>query len=63
MSIEEEVDRLIDERTGRELLNVPYDEEAVQVHERVYRSAGATASSWRWNSQRSAWACRRLLTA
>ena len=44
MSIEAEVDRLIDERTGRELLNVPYDEAAVQVHERVYRSAGATAS-------------------
>ena len=44
MNIEAEVDRLIDERTGRELLNVPYDEEAVQVHERIWRSAGATAS-------------------
>ncbi|MDG2050208.1 MAG: alkyl sulfatase dimerization domain-containing protein [Myxococcota bacterium] len=44
MSIEEEVDRLIDERTGRELLNVPYDEAAVQIHDRIYRSAGATAS-------------------
>ncbi|MGI9592372.1 MAG: alkyl sulfatase dimerization domain-containing protein [Myxococcota bacterium] len=44
MSIEAEVDRLIDERPGRELLNVPYDEQAVQVHERVWRSAGTTAS-------------------
>lgn len=44
MSIEAEVDRLIDERTGRELLNVPYDDEAVQVHERIWRSAGTTAS-------------------
>ena len=44
VSIEEEVDRLIDERTGRELLNVPYDDEALRIHERIYRSAGATAS-------------------
>jgi glyoxylase-like metal-dependent hydrolase (beta-lactamase superfamily II) len=44
MSIEDEVDRLIDERPGRELLNVPFDEAAVQIHERVYRSAGTTAS-------------------
>jgi alkyl sulfatase BDS1-like metallo-beta-lactamase superfamily hydrolase len=42
--IEKEVDRLIDERPGRELLHVPYDEAAVQVHERVWRSAGPTAS-------------------
>jgi glyoxylase-like metal-dependent hydrolase (beta-lactamase superfamily II) len=42
--IEKEVDRLIDERPGRELLHVPYDESAVQVHERVWRSAGTTAS-------------------
>ena len=27
MSIEAEVDRLIDERPGRELLNLPYDEQ------------------------------------
>jgi len=44
MSIEDEVDRLIDERPGRELLKVPYDEKAVRIHERVYRSAGTTAS-------------------
>ena len=44
MDIEAAVDQLIDERPGKELLNVPYDEKAVQIHERVYRSAGATAS-------------------
>ena len=44
MSIEEEVDRLIDERPGRELLNVPYDEAAVHVHPRIWRSAGTTAA-------------------
>ncbi len=42
--IEREVDRLIDERPGRELLHVPYDESAVQVHDRIWRSAGPTAS-------------------
>lgn len=44
MDIQQQVDRLIDERPGRELLNVPYDEAAFQIHERVFRSAGATAS-------------------
>jgi alkyl sulfatase BDS1-like metallo-beta-lactamase superfamily hydrolase len=44
MTIEDEVDRLIDERPGRELLHPDYDEQAVPVHERVYRSAGMTAS-------------------
>lgn len=42
--IEAEVDRLIDERPGRELLHSPYDEAAVQVHQRVWRSSGTTAS-------------------
>jgi glyoxylase-like metal-dependent hydrolase (beta-lactamase superfamily II) len=42
--IEKQVDRLIDERPGRELLHVPYDEAAVRVHERIWRSAGTTAS-------------------
>jgi alkyl sulfatase BDS1-like metallo-beta-lactamase superfamily hydrolase len=42
--IEKEVDRLIDERPGRELLHVPYDDAAVRVHERIWRSAGPTAS-------------------
>lgn len=43
-AIEREVDRLIDERPGRELLHVPYDEVAVQVHDRIWRSAAPTAS-------------------
>ena len=42
--IERAVDRLIDERPGRELLHVPYDEAAVRIHERIWRSAGSTAS-------------------
>lgn len=44
MDIEAEVDRLIDERPGKELLNCDYDEQAVAVHDRVWRSAGTTAS-------------------
>ena len=44
MSIQDEVDRLIDERPGKMLLNPDYDEEAVPVHDRVHRSAGTTAS-------------------
>jgi glyoxylase-like metal-dependent hydrolase (beta-lactamase superfamily II) len=42
--IEKEVDRLIDERPGRELLDLSYDDAAVQVHDRVWRSAGTTSS-------------------
>lgn len=42
--IEKEVDRLIDERPGRELLHMPYDDAAVRVHERIWRSTGTTAS-------------------
>jgi alkyl sulfatase BDS1-like metallo-beta-lactamase superfamily hydrolase len=42
--IENEVDRLIDERPGRELLDQPYDDSAVQVHDRIWRSAGTTSS-------------------
>jgi len=44
VTIQEDIDRLIDERPGRELLDVPYDEAAVQVHDRIWRSAGTTAS-------------------
>ena len=44
MTIDEEVDALIDTRPGRVLLHVPYDTEALQIHPRVYRSAGTTAS-------------------
>ena len=42
--IEKEVDRLIDERPGRELLHMPDDDAAVRVHERIFRSTGTTAS-------------------
>jgi alkyl sulfatase BDS1-like metallo-beta-lactamase superfamily hydrolase len=38
------VDRLIDERPGRELLVPRYDHEAVPVADFIYRSAGTTAS-------------------
>jgi glyoxylase-like metal-dependent hydrolase (beta-lactamase superfamily II) len=44
MSTQEEVDRLIDERPGRELLNPEYDEKALQLSSVVYRSAGTSAS-------------------
>jgi len=44
MSIQDEVDRLIDERPGKELLTPCYDDPAPLVAERVYRSGGTTAS-------------------
>ncbi|MAE93612.1 MAG: MBL fold metallo-hydrolase [Deltaproteobacteria bacterium] len=44
MSIEDEVDRLIDERPGRELLHPDYDEKAVAMGDFIFRSAGTTAS-------------------
>lgn len=44
MSIQDEVDRLIDERPGRELLHPDYDEEAVPFCDFIYRSAGTSAS-------------------
>jgi alkyl sulfatase BDS1-like metallo-beta-lactamase superfamily hydrolase len=44
MEIEKEVDRLIDERPGRELLDQRYDDSAVQLHDRIWRSAGTTSS-------------------
>jgi glyoxylase-like metal-dependent hydrolase (beta-lactamase superfamily II) len=44
MSIQEEVDRLIDERPGRELLNPDYDEKALPLSPVIYRSAGTTAT-------------------
>ena len=44
MSIQDEVDRLINERPGRELLHPDYDEEALLLADGIYRSAGATAS-------------------
>ncbi|MCP5044722.1 MAG: MBL fold metallo-hydrolase [bacterium] len=44
MSIHDEVDRLIDERPGRELLHPDYDEEALALTDKIYRSAGTSAS-------------------
>ena len=44
MRIQQEVDRLIDERPGRKLLHPDYDEKAVPFTDFVYRSQGATAS-------------------
>lgn len=44
MSVQDEVDRLIDERPGRELLNPDYDEKALSLGDVVHRSAGASAS-------------------
>ena len=44
MSIENEVDRLIDERPGRELLHPDYDEKAVPLTDFIFRSQGTTAS-------------------
>ena len=44
MSIQDEVDRLIDERPGRELLHPDYDEKALPLGDFIFRSAGASAS-------------------
>ncbi len=44
MSIQDEVDRLIDDRPGRELLNPDYDEKAVPLCDFIFRSSGTSAS-------------------
>jgi glyoxylase-like metal-dependent hydrolase (beta-lactamase superfamily II) len=44
MSIEDEVDRLLDTRPGRELMRPVYDDPARLVAEGVYRSGGCTAA-------------------
>lgn len=44
MSIQEQVDRLIDERPGKELLRPRYDDPAHRVTDFIYRSGGTTAS-------------------
>ncbi len=44
MTIEDEVDRLIDERPGKELLVPRYDDPAHRVTEYLYRSGGTTAA-------------------
>jgi glyoxylase-like metal-dependent hydrolase (beta-lactamase superfamily II) len=41
---ERDVDHLIDTRPGKELLTHNYDDPAVAVHDRIFRSAGSTAS-------------------
>ncbi|HXQ62627.1 MAG TPA: alkyl sulfatase dimerization domain-containing protein [Acidimicrobiales bacterium] len=40
----DDVDRLIDERPGKELLTPAYDDPARRVHDVVYRSGGTTAA-------------------
>ena len=45
MSIRDEVDRLIDERPGRELLDPDYDEKALALNDFIFRSAGTSAST------------------
>lgn len=44
MNIQDEVDRLIDERPGRELLDPAYDEKALPLNDFIFRSAGTSAS-------------------
>jgi glyoxylase-like metal-dependent hydrolase (beta-lactamase superfamily II) len=44
MSVRDEVDQLIDQRPGRELLNPDYDDKALPLNEFIYRSAGTSAS-------------------
>jgi glyoxylase-like metal-dependent hydrolase (beta-lactamase superfamily II) len=44
MSVQDEVDRLIDERPGRELLHAVYDEKAHAFNGFIFRSAGCSAS-------------------
>jgi alkyl sulfatase BDS1-like metallo-beta-lactamase superfamily hydrolase len=44
MTIEEEVDRLIDTRGGKELMHPNYDDPAAPVADSIFRSAGCTAA-------------------
>jgi glyoxylase-like metal-dependent hydrolase (beta-lactamase superfamily II) len=44
VSIEDEVDRLVDERPGAELLLPRYDDPAVEVADGIWRSGGTTAA-------------------
>jgi glyoxylase-like metal-dependent hydrolase (beta-lactamase superfamily II) len=44
MSVQEEVDRLIDTRPGRELMRPVYEDPAHPVAEGIYRSGGTTAA-------------------
>ena len=44
MSIQDEVDRLIDTRPGKELLSFAHDQRALPIGDFIYRSAGTSAS-------------------
>jgi glyoxylase-like metal-dependent hydrolase (beta-lactamase superfamily II) len=44
MSIQDQVDRLIDTRPGKELLSFAHDERAYRINDFIYRSAGTSAS-------------------
>jgi glyoxylase-like metal-dependent hydrolase (beta-lactamase superfamily II) len=44
MTIQEQVDRLIDTRPGKELLSFAHDERAVPIGDFIHRSAGTSAS-------------------
>jgi len=44
MSLQEQVDHLIDTRPGKELLDHNYDSEVVEVSPGIFRSAGSTAA-------------------
>jgi glyoxylase-like metal-dependent hydrolase (beta-lactamase superfamily II) len=44
MSIQDQVDRLIDTRPGKELLSFVHDEKAHRVNDFIYRSSGTSAS-------------------
>jgi len=44
MSIQEQVDRLIDTRPGKELLSFAHDERAFRINEFIHRSSGTSAS-------------------
>lgn len=45
LDIQAQVDRLIDERPGRELLHPDFDEKAVPLNDFIYRSQGTSAST------------------
>ena len=44
MSMQDQVDRLIDTRPGKELLSFAHDERAYRVNDFIHRSGGTSAS-------------------
>ena len=44
MTIQDQVDRLIDERPGRELLTPAYEDPAHRISDTIFRSGGTTAA-------------------